>query len=51
MRIAHLEKLNEEKDRRIAELEKTVEEQALMEDAWLNMDETTWWQDGETLWA
>ena len=25
-------------------------ERALM-DAWLNMDETTWWQDGEKLWA
>jgi transposase len=25
-------------------------ERALM-DAWLNMDETTWWQDGEKIWA
>lgn len=36
--------------RRTKMVSETILEQALM-DAWLNMDETTWWQDGEKLWA
>jgi transposase len=36
--------------RRTKTVSEAILEQALM-DAWLNMDETTWWQDGEKLWA
>jgi len=36
--------------RRTKTVSDEILEQALM-DAWLNMDETTWWQDGEKLWA
>ena len=36
--------------RRTATVPEEIIERALM-DAWLNMDETTWWQDGEKLWA
>lgn len=36
--------------RRTKTVSEEILEQALM-DAWLNMDETTWWQDGEKLWA
>ncbi len=36
--------------RRTKSVPAEILERALM-DAWLNMDETTWWQDGEKLWA
>jgi len=36
--------------RRTKTVSEQILEQALM-DTWLNMDETTWWQDGEKLWA
>lgn len=36
--------------RRTKSVSEEILERALM-DAWLNMDETTWWQDGEKLWA
>ena len=36
--------------RRTKTVSEEILEQALMS-AWLNMDETTWWQDGEKLWA
>jgi transposase len=36
--------------RRTKMVPEEILERALM-DAWLNMDETTWWQDGEKLWA
>lgn len=36
--------------RRTKTVSEEILERALM-DAWLNMDETTWWQDGEKLWA
>ena len=36
--------------RRTKSVSEEIMERALM-DAWLNMDETTWWQDGEKLWA
>ena len=34
--------------RRTKSVSEEILERALM-DAWLNMDETTWWQDGEKL--
>ena len=36
--------------RRTQSVSEEIMERALMS-AWLNMDETTWWQDGEKLWA
>ncbi len=36
--------------RRTNTVSEEILEQALMS-AWLNMDETTWWQDGDKLWA
>ena len=45
-----LEQLLERTARRTQSVSEEIMERALMS-AWLNMDETTWWQDGEKLWA
>ncbi len=47
---AGIYQLIERAARRTKTVSEEILERALM-DAWLNMDETTWWQDGEKLWA
>jgi transposase len=48
--VSGIYQLIERAARRTQSVSEEILERALMS-AWLNMDETTWWQDGEKLWA